>query len=461
MKLEYLISLRLGFTTRYAEPLMKKGIKYYVQYLLDNPQHSAAPAFIPGIAETMEARKQRKQLSEAEKKLGNEEERKRFNKLQAWWLGRMYTAENPLQERMTLFWHNHFVSSFQKVKSSSFLFQQNNTFRENSFGSFKELTKKILYDNAMLIYLDNNDNKVGKPNENLSRELLELFTVGIGNYTEEDIKQGAKALAGLSPAEIGGRYRSKREDNSSKVYLGKKGNLKANDLVDAIFDHPKVTIRITEKLLKYFLTDTPDSKLIEKYAECLDKNKFKVSAVVEKIFLEEDFNNYSGAKIKDPLTFILQTFYEVNFKTVPYRPTLKFLKNQGMELFNPPNVKGWDGGRAWLDSGKLIARNSAINTLFNLKFAKNNSKAMMQEDDGLKDEDINFTPIISWNTKAASNKEIISDLSEQMIFSVDKDMQYNMEQLLKYDFVPTSPGSSEAVDQLVKYIMKSPEYQLL
>jgi len=460
MKTEYLLSLRLGFTTKYADLLTKKGTKYYIQYLLDHPVKAHALGFIPGLQETIEARKMNKQLSKEEKKKQNDEERKRFHRMQAWWLGRMYTAENPLQERMTLFWHNHFVSSFQKVKSTSFLFAQNNTFRENSFGSFKELTREILYDNAMLIYLDNNDNKVGKPNENLSRELLELFTIGIGNYTEQDIKEGARALAGLAPGPNGGMYRPKKEDFGVKTYMGKKGNLIADDLVVAIFNNPKVTLRITEKLLKYFLTDSPDSKLTEKYAEYLEKNNFKIEKVLEKLFLEEDFNNYSGAKIKDPLTFTLQTFCELNVKTVPYRPTLKFLKSQGMELFNPPNVKGWDGGKSWLDSGKLIARNSAINTIFNQKFVKNNP-AMMVEEDGIKEEDTTFIPTVEWDKNSASNKEVISDLSGKMLFNVDSDMENNMERLLKYDFEPNVPGSDEAVTQLVKYIMKSPEYQLL
>jgi uncharacterized protein (DUF1800 family) len=465
MKLENLISLRLGFTGKYAEVLSKKGVNYYIPYLLDQPKEFSRPGFIPTIAMEMEERKLAKSLPEEEKELRKEEEKKKFYKLQALWLEKMYGAENPLQERMTLFWHNHFVSSFQKVKSTSFIFAQNNTFRENCFGSVKELTKKLLYDNALLIYLDNNQNKIEKPNENLSRELLELFTIGIGKYTEEDIKEGARALVGLTYTENGGQYRPKKEDNGNKTYLNVSGNLKANDLVDILFAQPKITLRVTEKLLKYFLTDTPDSVLIEQYAEHLEKNNFKIDSIIKKLFLEEDFNKYSGAKIKDPLTFALQTFHELNFKTVPYKETIGFLKNQGMEIFNPPNVKGWDGGKAWLDSGKYIARNTAIINLFNQKFKKNNNTMSMQDismqDDSDKNQEGDFKPLIVWDSKAKSNVEVIKDISDRILFNVDENMKNNLEEILKYDFVPGANENVEAVNQLVKYIMKSPEYQLL
>lgn len=465
MKLENLISLRLGFTGKYAEALSKKGVNYYIPYLLDQPQEFSRPDFIKGIAMEMEEKKFVKGLPKEEIELRKQQEKKNFFKLQAFWLERMYGAENPLQERMTLFWHNHFVSSYQKVKSTSFLFAQNNTFRENCFGSFKELTKKLLYDNAMLIYLDNNQNIKEKPNENLSRELLELFTIGIGRYSEEDIKEGARALAGLTYSENGGQYRPKKEDNGVKTFFGVSGNLKANNLVDILFSQPKITLRVTEKLLKYFLTDTPDNFLIEKYAEHLEKNNFKMDAVIKKIFLEEDFNKFAGAKIKDPLTFALQTFYELNFKTIPYKETIAFLKNQGMDIFNPPNVKGWDGGKAWLDSGKFIARNTAITNLFNHKFKKNNNTISMQDatmqDEVYDNQEGDFKPGIIWDSNAKSNIEVIKDIADRILFNVDDNMKNNLEEILKYDFVPNANENTRAVNQLVSYMMKSPEYQVL
>ena len=149
---------------------------------------------------------------------------------------------------MVLFWHNHFVTTSQKVKVNWWIYQNNYLLRENAFGNFKELTKKVLYSNAMVRYLDNVDNKKGNINENLSRELLELFTLGIGNYTENDIKNGAKALAGLGIGQKEAFYRSLFEDNDTITYLSKTGNFKVDDLVDIIFE---------QKAVPYLLTLTP------------------------------------------------------------------------------------------------------------------------------------------------------------------------------------------------------------
>jgi uncharacterized protein (DUF1800 family) len=465
MQASYIFALRIGFTGSYASFIEDKGIGKSIQNLLGNPLETNCPDFILSEADFFEQRKMKKDLSEEQKKEKDKDDRKRFFALKAWWLNRMYTSENPLQEKMVFFWHNHFVSSYQKVKSSTFMYYQNKLFRQFAFGNFKELTKQILYDNAMLIYLDNQQNKAGKPNENLSRELLELFTLGIGNYTEEDVKEGARALAGLGDHVDRGQYNPKREDNNPKKYLNKTGNLKADDMVDAIFNHPRAAFRITEKLLKYFLTDDPSKKLIEEYAVFLRKNDFEIKPFLKRLFTDKDFIQYNGSKIKDPLTFILQTFREFNFEKIPAKQTLNFLKNQGMELMNPPNVKGWDGGKAWLDSGKLIARNAVINSIISKRFVPEKVAMNMEMSDDespyFAQEKLDLTPKISWNATDKTNIDVIGELTERWLFQADSEIQDDMERILKYDFDPVNPGAMEGALQLAKFIMKTPNYQIV
>ncbi|HXA00919.1 MAG TPA: DUF1800 domain-containing protein [Cytophagaceae bacterium] len=460
MKAESIYSLRIGFSNKHSGLISSKGIKSYILYLFDNPLLVQKPEFILSSEEAERAGKEFGGLSENEKELKRQEDREKFHKLQNWWLQKMYTSENPLQERMTLFWHNHFVSSYQKVKISSYMFYQNNLFREYAFGNIKKLTTEILYNNAMLIYLDNKQNKVGRPNENLSRELLELFTLGIGNYTETDISEGARALAGLAPGRNEADYIPANKDNGDKIYLNKKGNLNATDLVDAIFSHPRAPYRITEKLLKYFLTDEPDSNLINEYAQFLKKSDYELKPFLLKLFTDKNFLSYNGQKIKDPLTFILQTFNELNICDIPFNPTMNFLKNQNMELLNPPNVKGWDGGRTWLDSGKLVARAAVINNIFNKTFG---NKLNMDETQMIKPGmgAACLAPKLNLETRNGSSKNIIQELSDRMLFEVDSNLEEDMENVLKYDFDLSAPNANESILKLGKIIMKTPQYQIL
>jgi uncharacterized protein (DUF1800 family) len=228
--------------------------------------------------------------------------------------------------------------------------------RENAFGNFKEMTKQIVKSNAMIKYLDNTDNKKGKLNENLSRELLELFTIGIGNYTEDDIKNGARALAGLNYGDEGGVYRKNLEDNSNKTYFGRTGNWKSDDLVDIIFEQKNIPYLITLKILKWFLYDNPSEDLVVYYGDYFRKVNFEIEPLLTKIFTEEYSKDNSGKKIKDPLVYIFQLIDELQLKDYDETMIVSFLRAQGMDLYNQANVKGWDGGNSWLTSQVYLQR---------------------------------------------------------------------------------------------------------
>jgi uncharacterized protein (DUF1800 family) len=475
MKQEYFLSQRLGFTNAQADKIKQLGVEKFVDLSMKAPYDSAVPDFFENAPKTRKEFQNLKSMDEEKKKLFVVIELFRNAGLSRWWVEKMYNQEFPLREKMVLFWHNHFVSSFEKVKSSWAMYNQNMLFRDNAFGNFKELTRLILYDNAMIMYLDNIKNRKGALNENLSRELLELFTLGVGNYTEQDIKEGAKALAGLNLGEEKGKYYPRLSNDSEKTYLGKKGNLKADDMVEAIFAHPKAAHRITEKLLKYFVSDTPKPAMIDEYATFLKQKNYEIKPFLLKMSADKRFHESQGAKIKDPLSYVLQVHHEFQLDLPSIKRLVPYFKNQSMMLLQPPNVKGWDGGKSWLSSQKLLIRMNIVNLLssgknleeFAFKGEKREDLAMEemkmnQEQVFGKNNDKMSTkiPEFRWDKNAKSNKDIIKSVSDRLLFAVNNDVQQDMERILKYDFNPTEMNAQLSVTRLAEYVMKTPEFQI-
>ncbi|MSP85270.1 MAG: DUF1800 family protein, partial [Flavobacteriaceae bacterium] len=312
-------SLRLGYSAKHAKVIEKIGLKSFLEQSFNTTVSSEIPKFIQDSPKSFKEY----QLLRRKIKSSNPEELKQVIKkeqqtnldLRAWWIAKMIEEEFPLREKMTCFWHNHFVSTYQKVKVNYWIFQHNQILRENAFGNFKTLTKKIIQTNAMVSYLDNTDNRKGNLNENLSRELLELFTLGIGNYSEDDIKNGAKGLAGLGIGEESAMYRKIFEDDDSFSYLGETGNLKVDQMIDAIFQHPKIPYLITRKILKWFIYDNPTDELVRYYGTYFKKVDFEIKPLLTKIFTEEFTKNNAGSKIKNPLEYLLQLIDELNIPT--------------------------------------------------------------------------------------------------------------------------------------------------
>ena len=458
-------SLRLGFSNKQANLIEQYGLDKFLTLSFKTKVDSTEPDFISSepktIADLLALRKQIKNADTTDVKTIVIKQVKKTNELKNWWLHKIQVDELPLREKMTCFWHNHFVATAQKVKVPYWVFTHNQILRENAFGNYKTITKKILYSNAILKYLDNTDNKVDKINENLSRELLELFTLGIGNYTENDIKNGAKALAGLTVGDDGlGMYRPRLEDNSDKTYLGKTGNWKADDLVDILFEQKNTPFFITEKILKWFIYDNPSNELIEYYGTYFKKVNFEIQPLLTKIFTEEYAKNNAGNKIKDPLVYLMQMSNALQISAMPVQLIAFFIKQQGMDLFNQLNVKGWQGGTNWLTSQIYLQRNTTSDlqcsgrTLVRKKNDDDNGEAPSIE---IKKNDV----AINRNRKSKTNTEVIAELANQFVFKVDENMQKDMEQILKYDFDPNSAGADFAVLRLFNYITKTPEFQLI
>lgn len=454
-------SLRLGYSNKQSQLLKSMGLEIFLKNSFESKIDWSLPTFLSDSPQNIkELQERRKNLKEANPEQAKEmviQEAKISNEMKAWWIEKMITEEYPLREKMTCFWHNHFVATFQKVKVNHWIFQYNQMLRENAFGNFKDLTKKVLRSNAMVRYLDNVDNRKNNINENLSRELLELFTLGIGNYSEADIKNGAKALAGLGIGENKAVYRPIFEDNDTITYLGKNGKFKAEDLVDIIFEQKNIPYLITKKILQWFIYDEPKKEVIEYYGDYFREVNFEVKPLLLKIFSEEYTKDNQGVKIKNPLEFILQITHELQV-TIPNKKILMFfLKEQGMDLFNQPNVKGWTGGKSWLTSQIYLQRSNAVDALLNGNLLTR--KLTLKDDVNTISNTAKFTPKINW--KGDTNIEIIKQLTDRLLFTVDESNQRDFESLLKYDFNPEAKNANQAVIRLFNAITKTPEFQLI
>lgn len=460
-------SLRLGFSNKQAAAIEKMGITKFLDASFKTNFDNNIPDFLKDSPKTLANFRELRQKSRAL----NLDQKREFQKqeglisieMKAWWIDKMMNETYPLREKMTLLLHNHFVSTFQKVKINYWIFEHNQLLRKHAFGNFKELTKAMVKSNAMLRYLDNVDNRKGKINENLSRELLELFTLGIGNYTEEDIKNGAKALAGLGVGDNGGVYRDKLANDSEITYLGKKGHFKADEIVDIIFKQKNSPYLFTKKILQWFIYDNPSPDLVTYYGDYFRKKDFEIRPLLEKIFTEEFDKNTAGSKIKNPLEYNLQLLSELHITPRTNRPMVAFLKSQGMDLFNQPNVKGWEGGKSWLTSQIYLQRNN-IADLYCSGRENLNQKAvanmMMNENQNGNRAAARKTTInLDWNK--GTNKQIIRELSDRLLFQVDPDTQKDFESILKYDFDTQAQNADQAVLRLFNAIVKEPEFQLI
>ncbi|HNP32587.1 MAG TPA: DUF1800 domain-containing protein [Flavobacterium sp.] len=456
-------SLRLGFSGKQSKAIEQMGLSKFLEKSFSASYDKKIPSLLdnsPKSLKELRARRQEiKNSNSADAKEMLKAEFKVQQALKGWWIEKMIEAEFPLREKMTCFWHNHFVCTFQKVKVNHWIFQHNQILRENAFGNFKTLTKKIIKSNAMVRYLDNVDNRRDDINENLSRELLELFTLGIGNYTENDIKNGAKGLAGLNLGEDEAVYRPFLENNDTITYFGKTGNFKADEMIDIIFEQKSIPYLITRKILQWFIYDNPSQELVIYYGDYFRKVDFEIKPLLTKIFTEEFPKDNAGSKIKDPLVYILQLMNELNVEQLNPKLLAFYLKQQGMDLFNQTNVKGWNGGKEWLSSQVYLQRNNAADLLCN---GRNISRRAQMTDNDMMNENINqlLKVSLNWN-KSGNNKTIIAELQDRLLFQADEDMQKDWESILKYDFNPKAEGADNAVMRLFNNMIKTPEFQIV
>lgn len=288
--------------------------------------------------------------------------------LKRWWMLHLLRTKAPVNEHMTLFWHNHFTSSLEKVGQPRLMYQQNQLLRQNAMGNFRKMLHKVARDPAMLIYLDGSMNEKGSPNENFARELLELFTMGRGHYSEADIQAAAVAFTGWGVDRNRGTfaYNSKKHDNKKITFLGKKSSFTGDQIIDAILEKPQTSENITKKFWKEFVSDMhPDPKLIKKWATSFRKSDYDIKTLLSEILNSDAFwsAKYRGTLTKSPVDLLVGTLRTLPFPKFSDKDLVHISQLLGQDLFDPPTVKGWDGGTTWIDTQTMLVRTSFLTKL--------------------------------------------------------------------------------------------------
>jgi len=280
--------------------------------------------------------------------------------LRVWWLQRMVKGPRPLQEKMTLFWHGHFATSIQKVRDAYFIWLQNDTFRRLAMGHWLQLLTAVAKDPAMLSWLDQAESRKEHPNENFAREVMELFSLGEGHYTEKDVTEAARALTGwtLNRVQQKFEYRSAIHDAGLKTVLGRSGNLSGNDVLEQIVAQPQAARFICAKLWTFFAAENPPDELVSALAGTFREGNSYFRPLLRAIFRSEEFYapGVIRAQVKSPTQWLAGSLRMLERDLPPPLMSTAALRQLGQDLFAPPNVKGWDGGVAWITTNNLLNR---------------------------------------------------------------------------------------------------------
>ena len=303
--------------------------------------------------------------------------------MKTWWVREMIETPAPLEERMTLFWHNHFATSQQKVNSAQAMWHQHLLLREQALGNFRSLLHGVAKDPAMLVYLDGANSRKEAPNENFAREVMELFTLGEatqgGNYTEQDIKEAARAFTGWSVEreDFSYRYRPAFHDNGDKILLGARGNLDGDAALDVLLAQPAAARFVIGKLWKEFVSPQPDPAQVERIAARFRNSGYDIGTALGDLLLTDAFwaDANRGSLIKSPVDLVVGTVRQFGFSFTDATPFALKTAQLGQSLLMPPNVKGWPGQNDWIDATTLLERKRFTEQLFRAVELKGESRA--------------------------------------------------------------------------------------
>lgn len=351
------------------------GRKAAVEHFLagDEDADMFPPPELTPVADAYWAFRQANMMAEGEEKreaLGDlrRAQLDQLRAVRAWWLQRMRYTRYPLREKMTLFWHGHFATSFDKINSASMMYQQNETLRNHALGNFKSLTKDISRDPAMMKYLDLNRSEARRPNENFARELMELFTLGEGvRYTEIDVREAARALTGykMTPASGIFRYQPKAADLTEKTFLGQTGTWNGDDVIDIICKQPECAAFISHKIWVYLAGTEPGPDLHARLTRKLQDADYEIKPLLREILLSPEFYSPEVVRhqVKGPVQWLVQISQSLEAPLPPPDSCEFILRSMGQVLFAPPNVKGWAGGRSWINGSTYLLRCNLAGTI--------------------------------------------------------------------------------------------------
>ncbi|MGE0479306.1 MAG: DUF1800 family protein [Phycisphaerae bacterium] len=364
---------RAGFggTPEEVDRLVALGLSGAVESLVNyqKTEYDTPAAFIPELVREPYNRailraagdEERRKLI-AERQMA---ERRAHEETRLWWLDRMIHSPRPFEEKLTLFWHGHFTSGAREVRNAIFMKDQNELLRRYAAGNFRDLLMQISRDRAMLVYLDGAKNVKKQPNENFARELLELFTLGVGNYSESDIKAAARAFTGWAYNDEGFQFRRRDHDTGPKTFLGKTGPWDGGDIIDIILDRPQCSQFLARTILEFFVRPEPDRALVNALAVEIRKNKYELKPVFETLFKSQAFYSEAsrGALVKCPTEVVVGTARQLGLPIADLFSAERAMAGMGQELMQPPNVKGWDGGAKWINTATLHARYNYVGRL--------------------------------------------------------------------------------------------------
>jgi uncharacterized protein (DUF1800 family) len=289
---------------------------------------------------------------------------KRYDELRAWWVQEMIVTPSPLSERMTLFWHNHFVSGQDKVRRPQLMYQQNVALRRDALGNFGEMLHVLAKDPAMLIYLDGASSRKGHPNENFARAAIGLFTLGPGNYSEADVQAMARACTGwgLDLDTMSYVWRAQNHDTGEKTVLGQHGDFDGDQVLDVLLARPETAVFISSELWTEFVSPTPVPDELRPIADAFRASHYEIKVLLRGLFLTPSFwaSSNRAVLVKSPADLVVGTARQFSLSyesTLPFANAMHVL---GQTLFDPPGVQGWPGGASWIDATSLLARRQLV-----------------------------------------------------------------------------------------------------
>ncbi|CAN5493566.1 DUF1800 domain-containing protein [soil metagenome] len=418
---------------------------------------------------TAMSKEERQAMTKEQKKEVRKQSRQNVQTLNLKWIDKMVSEPGFLREKMTLFWHGHFAC---RDGNSVFNENQNNVFRKNALGKFSDLLFAVSKDAEMLAFLNNQQNKKGSPNENFAREVMELFTLGRGNYTENDIKNAARAFTGWAYDQDGTFvFRKRQHDEDSKVFLGRSGNFNGDDILNIILENRKTSDFITTKLYKFFVNEAvPENNRIKDLSKNFYNSGYDIQKLLSEIFTSDWFYDEKniGANIKSPTELVVGLIknFKITFKNE--KPILAIQKNLGQVLLYPPNVAGWSGGKNWIDTSTMMLRMKLPEILFKsseLEFEYNEDPQEMGEImSKLKPKDKALYKQVRTSIdlkdqilmlSEKDNNEILDILSDSILSK--KPSNATLEAVKKY--LDTS-SKENFIESSIMRLLSVPEYQL-
>lgn len=375
----------------------------------------------------------------------------------AWWLQRMLYSPYPLQEKLTLFWHNHFATSNAKINNAAYMLGQYDLMREHAQGNFRELLQAMSKDPAMLIWLDTNQNKKGKPNENYARELMELFSLGIGHYTEKDIREAARAFTGWEVRDGKARFNPEEHDATSKTVLNRSGTFKGEDIVRICLDQPACPRFIVGKLYRFLISEAEPASpaLLQPLADQFRKSDWDFGSLVRTMLRSNLFFSPMAyrSRIKSPVDFAIGIIHALEGRTGT-TALAAALESLGQSVFYPPSVKGWDGAQTWLNGQTLLFRQNlalALTSTQDPRFNRRCDPAALVRKYGHKED----SGQVDFFLQLFLQGDVGSDTRENLLQYLRKSRQTGY---------PFFWSEQDAADQRVRalchLVLTLPEYQL-